>query len=188
MLVPFMLRHSTKNENGSINREVWVKSCALIREAIALDESPEVQEQLKSIEGFKRPDLVDLFVKLDTELYKSLQLSSNLNLDYIERLNDEHKLLVLGEILKGFISRTSNSQEHLSTLSFIFLSHLYFKHDFLHEKIQRQVAKRQREDHNNFYIVTDSRKVIASLVDQVMKESSGEENVFTEQKIKVILY
>jgi len=43
LLIPFLLKHSTKNENGGINREVWVKSCSLIREAIVLDEIEEVQ-------------------------------------------------------------------------------------------------------------------------------------------------
>lgn len=78
-------------------------------------------------------------MKLDSELYKALQLSSNLNLDYIERLNDEHKLLTLGEVLKSHVNKNiaENSFEHLATISHIFLNHLYFKHDFLHEKIHR---------------------------------------------------
>ena len=85
-----------KNENGSINREVWIKSCNLIKEAIQLDEEADVLQTATGFDGFKRPDLHDLFMRLDHELYKAFQLSSNLNLDCIERLNDEHKLLLLG--------------------------------------------------------------------------------------------
>jgi len=66
-----------------------------------------------SFEGFKRPDIND-FLKLDQELYKAFQLSSNLNLDYIERLNDEHKLLLLGQEVFSYIQRryTANVNEH----------------------------------------------------------------------------
>lgn len=190
LLIPFLLKHSTKNENGAMNRDIWVKNCNLIREAIVLDEIEEVQAQSQKFEGFKRPDLIDLFVKLDSELYKALQLSSNLNLDYIERLNDEHKLLTLGEILRAHILKTNpdNSSEHLATLSHIFLSHLYFKHDYLHEKIHRQVQKRPREDHQFFYIVHDSRNLIAEFVAQVMNVQQGDDDYMTEVKQRTILF
>jgi len=141
LLIPFLIKHSTKNENGSLNREIWVKCCTLIKEAIQLDKKESVVSQALELEGFKRPDLLDLFIKIDHELYKAFQLSSNLNLDYIERLNDEHKLLLLGEEIQGYIESNvkSNTKEFKSTLALIFLQHLHFKHDSLHEKIMKTV-------------------------------------------------
>ena len=52
LLIPFLLQHSNKAQNGTVTRKVWNEACSHFTELITLSLDAEVTEKAKELDGF----------------------------------------------------------------------------------------------------------------------------------------
>lgn len=71
--------------------------------------------------------------KLDLELLKAFQNTSHTKIEYLQRLRDENKFLVLLDKILSFLLNHEDKSK-ASRVAIIKLDHLYFKNDSIYQK------------------------------------------------------
>lgn len=111
------------------------------------------------------------FESAHKELHTAFQRLQPQNIEYVKRLHDEHKLLILGERILKFY-KEKNDDLNVAKASLIMLDHLYSKHNSVYRKMQKLVEKRSEQERNKFYILhpEETEGKIKELVKNVFEE------------------
>jgi translation initiation factor 3 subunit C len=96
-----------------------------------------VKEQLGSITGILQGSLVSILEKLEHELYKSLQFTDQNSSEYVLRIKDELKFLLLCSKIETFYTAL-NDQVSISKIYLLILLHIYYKNE---ESIKKMIER-----------------------------------------------
>lgn len=115
--------------------------------------------------------LCRFFENSHRELHTAFQRLQPQNIEYVKRLNDEHRLLNLGERILKFY-KAKNDDSNVAKTSLIMLNHLYAKHNSIYRKMQELVESKSAEEKKNFYILKpeQTEAKINELVENVFEE------------------
>lgn len=109
------------------------------------------------------PSLANFLEALNEQLWRSFQHYAPNSIDYIQRVNDENKLLFLCDKLFGFFE-SMDQPEYQARVAVVKLNYVYYKQDSLYEKIKARLGSRSSK---NVYIVESSVETVSSLVAHV---------------------
>ena len=106
------------------------------------DEMNEELERQKRFETERSvfPSLSTFLERMDENLWKSYQKLSahSSSIDYLQRVNDENKLLFLSDETLDFLNQF-DLDVFRARISLIKLSYLYYKNDSTYSKIQKRI-------------------------------------------------
>ena len=163
-----------------LDREKWVNVISYINELMdLLAEKVEINEKRKD-----KMHIYKFFESAHKELHTAFQRISPQNIQYIKRLQDEHKLLYLGERVLQYY-KDKKEDTHIAKTSLILLNHLYAKHNSLYKKMQKIVEKKSEEEKKKFYI-PDPEKTEGK-IDELVK-NVFEEGYTRSYRIQATLY
>ena len=106
-----------------------------------------------------------------SELYTAFQRLQPQNIEYVKRLYDEHKMILLIErVLKYYLSK--HDEHNVAKTSLLLLSHIYYKHDSVYVKMQKLAESKPENERRNYYILGrgESEAKINQLVKYVFEE------------------
>lgn len=103
------------------------------------EDAEKVLEMLENQEDFETqrsvfPSLSTFIERMDENLLKSYQKLSPSSIDYLQRINDENKLLFLIDETQCFLAQF-DLDVFRARLALIKLSYLYYKNDSIYTKI-----------------------------------------------------
>jgi len=90
--------------------------------------------QIKSITFILQGSLVSLLEKLELELYKALQYTDQNSSEYVMRIRDELKFLLLCSKIESFYAEFSD-QLSISKIYLLIILHIYYKNEELIKKM-----------------------------------------------------
>lgn len=171
---------------SSISIELWDKIYNSILSLISfLDElttnSSLEKEKKDNISSMMQNNLISLLEKLEMELYKSLQFTDNNSREYLSRVKDEMRFLLLCRKVEAFYSKSKNNSA-IARCYLLILKHLYYKNEtMINAIIQKFNIKVDKDD----YLL----KSIESPIDLVKKLCHKiYENLDEKSKLKATLY
>jgi translation initiation factor 3 subunit C len=131
-----------------------------------VDENVQINEKRQGKLHFFR-----FFENAHKELHTAFQRLQPQNVEYVKRLHDEHKLLILGERILRFY-KAKGDDTSVAKASLIMLDHLYSKHNSVYRKMQKLVENRSEQERRKFYILNpdETEGKIKELVKNVFEE------------------
>lgn len=132
-----------------MERSKWNNVVNYINELMdLLDQNVKVSEKREG-----KINLYKFFESAHKELYTSFQRLQPQNVEYVKRLHDEHKLLILGErVLKHY--KEKDDDLNIGKTSLILLNHLYAKHNSVYRKMQKLLENRPESERAQFYVLS----------------------------------
>ena len=93
--------------------------------------------QFKNITSILQASLVSILEKLELELYKALQYTDQNSSEYISRIRDELKFLLLCSKLEKFYEEQKD-QVSISKIYLLIILHIYYKNQ---ESIKKMIER-----------------------------------------------
>lgn len=106
------------------------------------------------------PTLANFLEGLNEQLWRSFQHYPHNSMEYIQRVNDENKILFLCDALHAFYE-SMDQPEYQARVAIVKLNYIYYKTDSIYEKIKARIGQRSTK---NVYLVSDSVETINQLV------------------------
>lgn len=148
-----------------MERNKWNLVVGYINELIDLIEADvQINEKRKG-----KLHIYKFFEHANKELHTAFQRLQPQDVEYVKRLHDEHKIILLGErVLKFYKEREDDTS--VAKASLIMLSHLYAKHNSA--KIQKLLENKSAEEKAKFYVLSpeETEAKISELVKNVFEE------------------
>jgi translation initiation factor 3 subunit C len=135
-----------------MERNRWNNVVTYINEVMdLLEEKVEISEKRKG-----KIHIYKFFESAHKELHTSFQRLQPQNVEYVKRLHDEHKLLILGErVLKHY--KEKDDDLNIAKTSLILLNHLYAKHNSVYRKMQKLLESRPESERAQFYVLSPEK-------------------------------
>lgn len=117
------------------------------------------------------PSLSTFLERMDENLWKSYQklASKSSGIDYLNRINDENKLLFLIDETMDFLSQFDLSV-FKARISLIKLQYIYYKNDSIYLKMKKRIeAKGGAAQLKGIYFVENSAAEIVKIVEAVQQ-------------------
>jgi len=150
-----------------MERQRWNNVVSNINELMdLLVQGVQVSEKRKG-----KINIYKFYESAHKELYTAFQRLAPQNVEYVKRLNDEHKILNLGERVTKYYKDKSDDL-NIAKTSLIILSHLYSKHNSVYRKMQKLLDSRPELDKSKFYVQVpeETEGKISQLVSNVFEE------------------
>jgi translation initiation factor 3 subunit C len=96
-----------------------------------------LNNQIKNISFMLQGSLVSILEKLELELYKALQYTDQNSSEYITRIRDELKFLLLCSKIESFYTE-HNDQISISRIYLLIILHIYYKNE---ESIKKMIER-----------------------------------------------
>lgn len=125
----------------ALNIDLWhqihegILSLLSSHEILRQDNLTNPNQNFESITTFLQGNLIVILEKLELELYKSLQFTDNNSTEYIERIKDEMRFLVLASKVEAFYTLNNNNFA-ISRIYILIIMHLYYKNEDIIKKLQ----------------------------------------------------
>ena len=132
-------------------------------------------EMLEKQEAFETersvfPSLSTFIEQMDSNLLKSYQKLVPSSIEYLQRINDENKLLFLIDQTEQFLSQF-DLDAFRARIALIKLTYLYYKNDSIYSKIQKRIEQKAganaQEQLKSIYFFNDSQNEIKKIVQLV---------------------
>lgn len=141
-------------------------------------EAEEILENLEKANQFETersifPSLSTFLERMDENLWKSYQklAARSSSVDYLERINDENKLLFLIDKTLDLLNQF-DLEVFKARISLIKLTYIYYKNDSTYAKIRKRIEQKgdaAADMLNNVYFMEDSAAVIEQIVQLVKR-------------------
>jgi hypothetical protein len=145
---------------GVLAREDWQSTLSRVQQLLKLVQKPSFKKSLMSahahgdqasesveadlesrdrfeVERQVYPSLSNFAECLHDQLWKSFQNASHSSVEYLQRIQDENKLLFLCDDLLTFF-RNCDQNEYQSRVAVIKLIYIYYKNDSIYKQIQQR--------------------------------------------------
>ena len=153
---------------ATVQKPTFVKS---LKAAHTLQQAPTVtdnNEDFESRNSFDTerqvyPSLTNFLEGLNEQLWRSFQHFAHNSMDYIQRVNDENRLLFLCDKLDSFFE-SQEQPEYQARVAVVKLNYIYYKQDSIYDKIRARLGQRSAK---NVYLVENSVETVSKLVAHV---------------------
>jgi hypothetical protein len=108
------------------------------------------------------PSLSNFIESLHDQLWKAYHAVAPHSIEYLQRIQDENKILFLCDSLLQFF-KDVNQVEYQARVALIKIVYLYYKSDTIYEQIKIRLAT-QKKASQTVYFENNSQETIASLV------------------------
>jgi len=130
------------------------------------DSNPAAKEQLGGISNILQGSLVSILEKLEQELYKSLQFTDQNSSEYISRIKDELKFLLLCSRIETFYTELID-QVSIAKIYLLILQHIYYKNE---ESIKKMIERFNINVNRDEYLIKsceNPEKFITQLCEKI---------------------
>lgn len=117
---------------SALSLDIWnkihdsIKTLLEYFEALQKLNQPNLKDQTANISNMLQASLLSILEKLEMELYKSLQFTDQNSSEYILRIKDELKFILLCRRIENFYT-ILNDQTSISRIHLLILLHIYYK-------------------------------------------------------------